>query len=50
MAGPSLRSTFNNWRESDLPFAAKLRAVVRNNWKKLRTWSSCCGNPGEPGC
>ena len=47
---PTLRGVFTNWRESDLPFHRKLAAVVRNNWIKLRTRSSCCGHPGEPGC
>jgi hypothetical protein len=28
----------------------KLYLFVRNNWKKLRTGSRCCGNHGEPGC
>ena len=47
---PSLRAVFTNWRESELPFHRKVGAVVRNNWRKLRTRRSCCGHPGEPGC
>ncbi len=33
-----------------MPLRRKLRLVLRNNWTKLRTRSSCCGNHGEPGC
>lgn len=48
------RSSFgamvSNWREYDAPFLTKLRLAARNNWIKLRTGSSCCGNHGQPGC
>jgi hypothetical protein len=47
---PSLRSSVTNWREYDAPFRTKLRLLLRNNWKKVRTHSNCCGNDGEPGC
>ena len=47
---PSLGNSMRNWRESELPFLRKLRMSVRNNWTKLRTRRSCCGNYGEPGC
>ena len=39
-----------NWRDYDAPFSTKLRLALRNNWIKIRTLSSCCGNNGEPGC
>ncbi len=47
---PNPRDYLANWRESDLPLDKKVAAVLRNNLKKLRTASSCCGNHGEPGC
>lgn len=47
---PSLRAAFSNWRTSKLPFFAKMRVTLRNNWTKLRTRQNCCGNLGEPGC
>lgn len=46
---PSLRASLENLRQP-MPFRRKLRLLVRNNWIKLRTRSSCCGNYGEPGC
>jgi hypothetical protein len=33
-----------------MPLSRKIRLFVRNNWIKVRTRSSCCGNHGEPGC
>lgn len=50
MARPSPRDFFTNWRTYDAPFATKVKLAVRNNAKKARTGSSCCGNHGEPGC
>ncbi|MDX1691660.1 MAG: hypothetical protein R3290_11625 [Acidimicrobiia bacterium] len=47
---PSLGNVFANWSESDLPFDEKVKSVLGNNWKKLRTGSTCCGNHGDPGC
>ena len=38
------------WRAYDAPFHTKLRLYARNNWIKLRTFSMCCGNHGQPGC
>ncbi|MHB8868997.1 MAG: hypothetical protein ACYC6T_17605 [Thermoleophilia bacterium] len=35
---------------ADMPLVQKVRLVARNNWIKLRTGSTCCGHPGEPGC
>ncbi len=47
---PSLRGVVANWRDYDAPFHVKLRLLLRNNWRKLSTFSHCCGNGGEPGC
>jgi hypothetical protein len=47
---PSFGASRANWTRYDAPFGTKLRLLLRNNWKKLRTRSSCCGNNGEPGC
>ncbi len=33
-----------------MPLGPKLRLYVRNNWIKVRTRASCCGNHDEPGC
>jgi hypothetical protein len=33
-----------------MPLGRKIKLILRNNWIKLRTRSSCCGNYGEPGC
>lgn len=41
---------FANWKDSDDIAVVKARKAIRNNWRKLRTGSSCCGNHGEPGC
>ena len=45
-----LRGLITNWREYDASTLVKLRLYARNNWIKVRTRSSCCGNHGEPGC
>ncbi len=50
MSGPSPGNVVRNWSESDEPFFTKLGMLVRNNLKKVRTMSHCCGNPGQPGC
>ena len=50
MGRQGFRAGIGNWRDSDLPLGKKVAAVLRNNWIKLRTRSSCCGNHGEPGC
>jgi hypothetical protein len=47
---PSFGAVLSNWRESDTPFLTKLRQAVKNDWRKLRTRQSCCGNDGQPGC
>lgn len=41
--------TLENLRQP-MPLSRKLYLVVRNNWRKVRTLSDCCGNYGEPGC
>ena len=46
----SPREVITNWREYDGSTGEKMRLYVRNTWKKIRTFSSCCGNHGEPGC
>ena len=46
--GPA-RESVENLRQS-MALSRKLRLLVRNNWIKMRTRSSCCGNYGEPGC
>ena len=47
---PSIRAAIANWRGHEGPALEKLRLYARNNWRKLRTRSGCCGNLGEPGC
>ncbi len=47
---PSPKASASNWRNSELPFTAKLQLTLRNNLIKLRKGQSCCGNYGEPGC
>ncbi len=46
---PSLRAVFTNLG-ADMPLARKVQRIFANNWIKIRTRSSCCGNKGEPGC
>ncbi|GAB4534348.1 MAG: hypothetical protein Kow0063_17330 [Anaerolineae bacterium] len=43
------QETLANLRQP-MPIMRKLRLILRNNWIKIRTASSCCGNYGEPGC
>jgi hypothetical protein len=43
------RESLDNLRQA-MPLRRKLHLYVRNNWTKIRTRSSCCGNHGEPGC
>ncbi len=47
---PSFRAVVSNFREYDASFATRVRLLLRNNSKKVRTRSNCCGNDGEPGC
>lgn len=47
--GPKPNEALQNLRQP-MPLGRKLRLLARNNWKKVRTGSSCCGNYGEPGC
>jgi hypothetical protein len=46
---PNVRAFFTNLR-GPLPWPAKMRLLVRNNWRKIVTGRNCCGHPGEPGC
>lgn len=39
-----------NWGRSDDPAITKVAKSIRNNWTKVKTRSTCCGNHGEPGC
>ncbi len=45
----SLRGAFTNMHVP-MPLRRKLFLMARNSWIKVRTGSSCCGHPGEPGC
>jgi len=47
---PRMRRTLVSLRDYDASTATTLRLFARNNWLKLRHWSLCCGNTGEPGC
>jgi len=47
---PSLRALFNNFSSYEAPFHEKLGLALRNTFIKVRTHSSCCGHPGQPGC
>jgi hypothetical protein len=47
--GPSVSETIQNLRRP-MPLGRKIRLFIRNNWRKIRTGKSCCGNFGEPGC
>ncbi len=46
---PSLRAVFSNLGVQ-MPLGRKLQRIFANNWIKIHTRSSCCGNYGEPGC
>ena len=46
---PSLRAVFSNLG-APMPLGRKVQRIFANNWIKIRTRSSCCGNYGEPGC
>lgn len=43
-------ASISNWRTYEGSFGTKLRLALRNNWTKIRTGKTCCGNEGEPGC
>lgn len=47
---PSLRESLENWRHYQGSFGKKLRLTLKNELKKARTLSNCCGNIDEPGC
>lgn len=46
---PTPSEALQNLRQP-MPLTRKMYLVVRNNWRKVRTASTCCGNYGEPGC
>ena len=50
MAPPGGNVFLTNFSSYDAPFSSKVRLVLANTWKKVRTGSSCCGNHGQPGC
>jgi hypothetical protein len=50
MARPSLKALFRNFDDYDAPLDRKIAKALRNNAKKVVTFSECCGRPGEPGC
>jgi hypothetical protein len=50
MARSGGNAFFTNFSTYDAPFATKVRLALANNWRKMRTGSSCCGNLGQPGC
>jgi hypothetical protein len=43
-------TAFRDNLKGPLPFLTRVRLFLKNNWRKLRTASTCCGHPGEPGC
>jgi hypothetical protein len=45
----SVSESVDNLRQP-MPLGRKMKLMVRNNWRKVRTRSDCCGNYGEPGC
>jgi len=45
-----LKTSWENFRNYDAPFATKVRMAIANNLKKARTRQNCCGNLGQPGC
>jgi hypothetical protein len=45
----TIGETLENLRKP-MPLRRKIYLFFRNNWIKIRTRSSCCGNLGEPGC
>jgi hypothetical protein len=50
MARSNGKAFFTNFATYDASFAEKVRLALANNWRKARTGSGCCGNPGQPGC
>jgi hypothetical protein len=50
MPKPGGNAFLSNFASYDAPFPTKVRLALANNWRKVRTGSSCCGNPGQPGC
>jgi hypothetical protein len=46
----NLRSTWRNFRDSDLPLLSRVRVTAANEWWKVRHRRRCCGHYGQPGC
>jgi len=46
---PSARAFLTNLHVP-MPLWKKIWLLIRNNTKKIITFSNCCGHPGEPGC
>ncbi|OPY81077.1 MAG: hypothetical protein A4E65_01246 [Syntrophorhabdus sp. PtaU1.Bin153] len=46
---PDMKAFAANLRKP-MPFWKKFWLFLRNNTKKIVTFSNCCGHPGEPGC
>jgi hypothetical protein len=36
--------------KAPMPLGRKVQLILTNNWTKIRTRSTCCGHPDEPGC
>lgn len=47
---PRASRDFSDNLRTPMPLSRKAYLVLRNNWIKIRTGSTCCGHPGEPGC
>ena len=54
VSSPSLKTAFplirNGAREDGMSGWRVLSLFLSNNWRKARTFSSCCNNHGQPGC
>ncbi len=47
---PLLSSILSNWKSSKASFFQKVKMAARNNFIKIRSGQSCCGQYGEVGC
>jgi hypothetical protein len=48
--GGSAGESWEIWRQYKGPYWKKVRLGIKNQLIKVRTFSDCCGNYGEPGC
>ena len=46
---PSPKSFLTNIT-GPMPLGKKLGLLLKNNLRKIRHGTNCCGHPGEPGC